>query len=96
MKNNKRNYSNNYNSDYRRNDSRNRNDGPRISGIAVEVKNGQFERAMRKFKKKVTEAGIIQEVKERRFFVKPSEIKRKARDAGKKRWKRKQKMSEWD
>lgn len=96
MKNNKRNYSNNYNSDYRRNDSRNRNDGPRISGIAVEVKNGQFERAMRKFKKKVTEAGILQEVKERRFFVKPSEVKRKARDAGKKRWKRKQKMSEWD
>jgi|TARA_Y200000002_G_C22600731_1_gene629404 ribosomal protein S21 len=96
MKNNKRNYSNNYNSDYRRNDSRNRNEGPRISGIAVEVKNGQFERAMRKFKKKVTEAGILQEVKERRFFVKPSEVKRKARDAGKKRWKRKQKMSEWD
>jgi ribosomal protein S21 len=96
MKNNKRSYSNNYNSDYRRNDSRNRNEGPRVTGIAVEVKNGQFERAMRKFKKKVTEAGIIQEVKERRFFVKPSEVKRKARDAGKKRWKRKQKMSEWD
>ena len=96
MKNNKRNYSNNYNSDYRRNDSGNRNEGPKISGIAVEVKNGQFERAMRKFKKKVTEAGILQEVKERRFFVKPSEVKRKARDAGKKRWKRKQKMSEWD
>lgn len=94
MKNNKRNF-NNYDRNDRR-DSRNRNDGPRISGIAVEVKNGQFERAMRKFKKKVTEAGIIQEVKERRFFVKPSEIKRKARDAGKKRWKRKQKMSEWD
>jgi ribosomal protein S21 len=96
MKNNKRSYSNNYNSDYRRNDSRNRNEGPRVTGIVVEVKNGQFERAMRKFKKKVTEAGIIQEVKERRFFVKPSEVKRKARDAGKKRWKRKQKMSEWD
>ena len=94
MKNNRRNF-NNYDRNDRR-DSRNRNDGPRISGIAVEVKNGQFERAMRKFKKKVTEAGIIQEVKERRFFVKPSEIKRKARDAGKKRWKRKQKMSEWD
>tara|TARA_B100000886_G_C20423794_1_gene492893 strand:- start:1942 stop:2226 length:285 start_codon:yes stop_codon:yes gene_type:complete len=94
MKNNRRNF-NNYDRNDRR-DSRNRNEGPRISGIAVEVKNGQFERAMRKFKKKVTEAGIIQEVKERRFFVKPSEIKRKARDAGKKRWKRKQKMSEWD
>ena len=94
MKNNRRNF-NNYDRNDRR-DSRNRNEGPRVTGIAVEVKNGQFERAMRKFKKKVTEAGIIQEVKERRFFVKPSEIKRKARDAGKKRWKRKQKMSEWD
>ena len=50
---------------------------------------------MRKFKKKVTEAGIIQEVRERKFFVKPSEIKRKARDAGRKRWLRKQKMDEW-
>ncbi len=92
--NNKRNFSN-YDRNDRR-DSRNRQEGPRVSGIAVEVKNGQFERAMRKFKKKVTEAGIIQEIKERRFFVKPSEIKRKARDAGKKRWKRKQKMLEWD
>tara|TARA_B100001057_G_scaffold219876_1_gene220270 strand:+ start:5439 stop:5726 length:288 start_codon:yes stop_codon:yes gene_type:complete len=92
--NNKRNY-NNYDRNDRR-DFRNKNDGPRVSGIAVEVKNGQFERAMRKFKKKVTEAGIIQEIKERRFFVKPSEVKRKARDAGKKRWKRKQKMAEWD
>ena len=34
----------------------------RVSGIAVEVKNGQFERALRKFKKKVTDAGIIQEL----------------------------------
>ena len=69
--------------------------GIRKSGIQVEVKNGQFERAMRKFKKKVTEAGIIQEVRERKFFVKPSEIKRKARDAGRKRRLRKQKMDEW-
>ena len=74
----------------------NNNDfGIRKSGIQVEVKNGQSERAMRKFKKKVTEAGIIQEVRERKYFVKPSEIKRKARDAGRKRWLRKQKMDEW-
>ena len=95
MKNNNRRNFNSYDRNDRR-DSRSRHEGPRVTGIAVEVKNGQFERAQRKFKKKGTEAGIIQEVKERRFFVKPSEIKRKARDAGKKRWKRKQKMSEWD
>jgi|TARA_A200000159_G_C7304449_1_gene331694 small subunit ribosomal protein S21 len=85
MKNNRRNYNNN-----------SRDDGPRVSGIAVEVKNGQFERALRKFKKKVTDSGIIQEVRDRKHFVKPSEIKRKAKDAGKKRWKRKQRMSELD
>ena len=81
MKNNRRNYNN-------------RDDGPRVSGIAVEVKNGQVERALRKFKKKVTDAGIIQEIRDRKYFVKPSEIKRKAKDAGKKRWKRKQRMME--
>ena len=85
MKNNRRNYNNN-----------SRDDGQRVSGIAVEVKNGQFERALRKFKKKVTDSGIIQEVRDRKHFVKPSEIKRKAKDAGKKRWKRKQRMSELD
>ena len=85
MKNNRRNYNNN-----------SRDDGPRVFGIAVEVKNGQFERALRKFKKKVTDSGIIQEVRDRKHFVKPSEIKRKAKDAGKKRWKRKQRMSELD
>ena len=85
MKNNRRNYNNN-----------SRDDGPRVSGIAVEVKNGQFERALRKFKKKVTDSGIIQEVRDRKHFVKPSEIKRKANDAGKQRWKRKQRMSELD
>ena len=62
MKNNRRNYNNN-----------SRDDGPRVSGIAVEVKNGQFERALRKFKKKVTDSGIIQEVRDRKHFVKPSE-----------------------
>lgn len=66
------------------------------SGLTVEVRNGNLERAIRKFKKKVTEAGIIQEVRERREFVKPSEKKRKAKDAGRKRWLRKQKMSEWN
>ena len=59
------------------------------SGLTVEVKGGNFERALRKWKKKCTEAGIVQEVRERREFVKKSEIKRKAKDAGRKRWLRK-------
>ena len=59
------------------------------SGLTVEVKNGNFERALRKWKKKCTEEGIVQEVRDRKQFVKPSEVKRKAKDAGRKRWLRK-------
>ena len=65
------------------------------SGTTVEVKNGNFERALRKFKKKCTEDRIIQEIKTRREYVKPSEIKRKARDAGRKRWLKKKRQIDW-
>ena len=65
------------------------------SGTTVEVKNGNFERALRKFKKKCTEDGIIQEVRTRKEYVKPSEIKRKARDAGRKRWLKKKRQIDW-
>ena len=61
-----------------------------IPGIAVVVQNGNVDAALRKFKKKVQEAGIIQEVKERQSYVKPSEKKRKAKAAGKARWLKKQ------
>ena len=45
---------------------------------------------MRKFKKRVQEAGIIQEIRERKEYVKPSEKKRKAKAAGRARWLKKQ------
>jgi small subunit ribosomal protein S21 len=66
------------------------------SGLTVEVKNGNFERALRKWKKKCTEEGIVQEVRDRKQFVKPSEVKRKAKDAGRKRWLRKLRQDEWN
>tara|TARA_B100001057_G_C22867359_1_gene957144 strand:- start:3504 stop:3770 length:267 start_codon:yes stop_codon:yes gene_type:complete len=83
-----------YNNSYRNKNNRNDFSQTGKSGLTVEVRNGQFERALRKFKKKVQEAGIIQEVRDRKAYVKPSEVKRKARDAGKKRWYRKMKMQE--
>jgi len=51
---------------------------------------------LRKFKKKVQEAGIIQEVRRRQEYVKPSEIKRKAKAAGKARWLKKQAKEKFD
>ena len=37
-------------------------------------------------KRKCTEEGLVQEIRTRKEYVKPSEIKRKAKDAGRKRW----------
>ena len=39
---------------------------------------------------KVQEAGIIQELRERQHYVKPSEIRKKAKAAGRARWLKKQ------
>ena len=59
-------------------------------GLKVEVRNGDFNGAMRKFKKKVQEANLIQEIRERKECVKPSERRRKAKAAGRARWLKKE------
>jgi small subunit ribosomal protein S21 len=59
-------------------------------GLLVEVRNGDFAFALRKFKKKVQEDGILQELRERQHFEKPSETRKKAKAAGRARWLKKQ------
>ena len=55
-------------------------------GVAVEVRDGNIEKAIRKLKRKVKDAGILQEVKDRQFYIKKSERKRLAKASGRKRW----------
>ena len=74
----------------------NRNSNSDVKGIAVEVRNGDVTKAIRIFKKKVQEDGVIQEFKERQQYVKPSEKKRKAKAAGRKRWLKKQEKARLD
>ena len=52
--------------------------------MAIEVKviNNKYEFALRKFKKKVKDSGILHELQERQFYVKPSAIKRDRRAKG--------------
>jgi small subunit ribosomal protein S21 len=64
---------------------RNKQQGHEIAGLSVEVRNGDFNQALRRFKKKVTEAGIIQEVRERQEYTKPSVKRAKAKAAGRAR-----------
>lgn len=65
-------------------------DGPRVEGLVVTVRNDDFGRALRKFKKKVADSGILQEYKERKYYTKPSEKRKKAKAAGRARWLKKQ------
>jgi small subunit ribosomal protein S21 len=67
----------------------NRNSSPvHISGRTVSVPPGGFERAMRKLKKKVQKSNVLQEVKEREQFEKPSAKRRRKKAAAKRRWER--------
>lgn len=65
-------------------------------GLTVEVRNGDVTKALRIFKKKVMEAGIIQEVRDRQEYTKPSEKRAKAKAAGRARWMKKQRQMELD
>ena len=71
----------------------NNNDNAR-RGLSVEVRNGDFNFALRKFKKKVAEDGILQELRQREFYEKPSTKRAKAKKAGIARWKKKLEKSE--
>ena len=56
----------------------------------VQVRNNNVEKALRVLKKKIKKSGLLQEIKERQYYQKPSEKKRKAKAAGKARWLKKQ------
>lgn len=57
--------------------------------IRVTVQDGKFEKAMRLFKKKVDDSGLLKELRDREQYTKPT-IKRKLKkNAAEKRWKKK-------
>ena len=58
-------------------------------GSVVVVEDGKFDKALRQFKKKVEDSGLLKDLRDRQEYVKPS-IKRKlAKNAAKKRWQKK-------
>ena len=50
--------------------------------IYVKVINNKLELALKKFKKKVKDAGILHEVQQRQFYEKPSAIRRERKARG--------------
>ena len=65
---------------------RQNNNNQEKRGLTVEVRNGDFNFALRKFKKKVAEDGVLQELRNREFYEKPSITRAKAKKAGRARW----------
>ena len=59
-----------------------------LYGRKVIVKDGNVEKALRKFKKKVQESGLLLELKDRETYTKPSIKKKLARELAKRRWKK--------
>lgn len=62
------------------------NDEVSLRGSLVEVRNGDINGALRRFKKKIQDDGIMQEVKRREAYEKPSIKKAKAKAAARSRW----------
>lgn len=57
-------------------------------GRSVLVTDNQFEKAMRKFKKKIAASGLLVELRERETYVKPTARRKTAKSLAKKRWSR--------
>jgi len=50
--------------------------------IEIKVRNGNLEQAMRVLKRKVQKEGLIKEIRDRQYYMKPSEIRREAKKQG--------------
>jgi len=57
----------------------------RLKGMQIYVKNNDVGGAIRKFKKRVQEEGIIQEFRNRKEYIKPSQQRKRAKAAGRAR-----------
>lgn len=60
----------------------------KLMGRSVMVNDGNVEKAMRKFKKKIQNSGLLLELRERETFVKPTTRRKLKKGAAKSRWKK--------
>lgn len=56
-----------------------------IYGNAVLVKDGNVEKALRKFKKKVADSGLLNELRDRETYEKPTTARKKKKAAARNR-----------
>jgi ribosomal protein S21 len=66
--------------------SRDSNRKPILNGSKVEVRDGNVDKALRKFKNKIQESGLLEEVRARMEFVKPNIERTQAKNKARRRW----------
>ncbi len=60
-----------------------------LTGSTVFVKeNEPIDRALRRFKNKIQDSGLLQELREREFYEKPTTTRKRKKSAAKNRWRK--------
>jgi small subunit ribosomal protein S21 len=59
-----------------------------FDGSKVIVQDGRFEQAMRQFKRKIEDNGLLQELRDRQEYVKPTTKRKMAAGRAKARWRK--------
>ena len=57
-------------------------------GKRVTVQQDNVDKALRKFKKKILESGLLQELRDREFYTKPTTERKANKNLAKRRWKK--------
>lgn len=57
-------------------------------GKTVIVNDGNVEKALRKFKKKVQDSGLLQELRDRETYEKPTTARKRKKSAARNRWRK--------
>ena len=60
----------------------------KFTGRTVIVQDGQVEKAMRKFKKKIQNSGLLQELRDRETYTKPTTRRKVKAGQARSRWRR--------
>jgi len=55
----------------------------------VRISDGNVEKALRKFKKKIQESGLLDELRSRETYEKPTTERKRKKGAAKSRWRKK-------
>lgn len=58
----------------------------KLYGRSVLVQDNQVEKALRKFKKKINDLGLLNDLRDREFYEKPTTERKRKKSAARARW----------